>query len=651
MTFVSCRIDAMSWSRVIKGSSSDQDEREVYAPDSSRAASFTSMTARAPAPETLLVHTNWMRRLARSLVRDDAQADDVVQDAMAAALRSPPRDPLALPAWLAATVRNAARQMWRGESRRAAREASSARPESLPGAAEVVARAEEHGLVVQAVVALDEPYRTALLLRFFDDLPPREVAQRTGVPLETARARIRRGLDQLRGSLDRVHGGDGRTWRLALVPLMLDRIGAGSAAGTGAGATGSKITTGALTMASGVTAAVGGLALLAGIAVGWWTGSAKSDDSARELTREAETARVAQASAESDKESLRQSVAKLEALLRDAQTKTRDAEKQIASLREELAAKATVTAPAPAAATEPAAAKGPRFAFGQYAKLNDVDWKGVGEHLNAISSICGDIAGKMAKGEDFTAEQGKAAQHNGYLINAAVKIVGQVPGTGVNGAFTHPAFQANAIASALEAAGKPLTLEQGTAIEKVAREFSDEDAQRLLGYKETTYGLQKVIDEADVRRRFFDAAFAALTEEQRNALTPPETKGLLGLDLYSDGLLWITLMRPVQFKDAAGLADTITTQVQGGMKVPKEQTEPLRALVGRWVADLPASLIDPPAQQGGPRGRMHVDVVRLAAQKTLALAESIVTEMKLEGAAATTARRWSVTLVPVRDEE
>src|SRR5262249_40197952 len=76
---------------------------------------------------------------------------------------------------------------------------------------------------------LDEPYRTALLLRFFDDLPPREVARRTGVPVETARARIRRGIEQLRGRLDAAHGGDGRAWKLALVPLIAPEAAAAAA--------------------------------------------------------------------------------------------------------------------------------------------------------------------------------------------------------------------------------------------------------------------------------------------------------------------------------------------------------------------------------------------------------------------------------------
>jgi hypothetical protein len=131
-------------------------------------------------PETLLAHTGWMRRLARSLVRDDAQAEDVVQDAVAAAMRRPPRDALALPAWLATAVRNGARQLWRGDLRRARREDAAARPEAVPGTAEVVARAEEHGLVVQAVLTLDEPHRSALLLRCASSTTCRRARSRSG---------------------------------------------------------------------------------------------------------------------------------------------------------------------------------------------------------------------------------------------------------------------------------------------------------------------------------------------------------------------------------------------------------------------------------------------------------------------------------------
>ncbi len=83
-------------------------------------------------PDTLLAHHEWMRRLARRLVLDDAEADDVVQEAWLRATERPPREAGALRAWLATVVRNAARQLARGESRRGRREFAAARSEALP---------------------------------------------------------------------------------------------------------------------------------------------------------------------------------------------------------------------------------------------------------------------------------------------------------------------------------------------------------------------------------------------------------------------------------------------------------------------------------------------------------------------------------------
>jgi RNA polymerase sigma-70 factor (ECF subfamily) len=55
--------------------------------------------------------------------------------------------------------------------------------------------------VVDAVLALPEPCRVAVLLRFFDELPPREIAERVGAPVETVRTRIKRGIELLRTRL------------------------------------------------------------------------------------------------------------------------------------------------------------------------------------------------------------------------------------------------------------------------------------------------------------------------------------------------------------------------------------------------------------------------------------------------------------------
>jgi RNA polymerase sigma-70 factor (ECF subfamily) len=170
--------------------------------------------------ETLLAERPWVESLARTLVRSDATAADVVQETWLAALRHAPREPSALRAWLSRVVRNEAFQSMRRAARRERWESSASSPPPTESPEETVARAEAHRRVVDAVMSLDEPYRTAVLLRFFEGLASAEVAKRTGVPVETARTRIKRALALLRGRLDRDHGGDGRAWAIALVPLV-----------------------------------------------------------------------------------------------------------------------------------------------------------------------------------------------------------------------------------------------------------------------------------------------------------------------------------------------------------------------------------------------------------------------------------------------
>src|SRR4029077_6361026 len=83
---------------------------------------------------------------------------------------------------------------------------------------EIVGRGARRARVVGAVLALDEPYRAVVLLRFFEHLPPRAVARRLQVPVETARTRLKRALAQLRARLDRHSRGDRAAWCALLLP-------------------------------------------------------------------------------------------------------------------------------------------------------------------------------------------------------------------------------------------------------------------------------------------------------------------------------------------------------------------------------------------------------------------------------------------------
>jgi RNA polymerase sigma factor (sigma-70 family) len=128
-------------------------------------------------PSSLSIHEllreqDFVHRLAKSLVFDQDRVDDVVQEAWLAAMRHPPRESASVSGWFRSVLGNLARRRTRDEGRRRAREQAAARYEALPSPDEVLEREQQRGEVVDAVLALPEPYRATVLARFFDDLLP-----------------------------------------------------------------------------------------------------------------------------------------------------------------------------------------------------------------------------------------------------------------------------------------------------------------------------------------------------------------------------------------------------------------------------------------------------------------------------------------------
>ncbi len=210
------------------------------------------MTGHDPAPtvESLLVHTDWVDRLARRLVVDPNAAADVAQSAWLEVLERPPRHPGSVRGFLATVVRNAARRRARGEARRALRERDVSRPERVAGASDVVERASLQRDLVDRVLDLDEPYRTVVLLRFFEELSTTAIAARLKRPRNTVQVQLQRGLERLRAKLDEEYG-DRTVWGIAFLPL----------------ARGPRATEALATKVSVATAFGGGLVLLKGLAL------------------------------------------------------------------------------------------------------------------------------------------------------------------------------------------------------------------------------------------------------------------------------------------------------------------------------------------------------------------------------------------------
>jgi RNA polymerase sigma factor (sigma-70 family) len=160
--------------------------------------------------EEALRHTDWLRRLALSLVKDPDSADELVQETWIRAWRSAPGGG-ASRAWLGTVLKRLSLNQGRSERRREARERLRARDEALPSATDLVQRAELQKRVTEAVLALPAAECEAILLHYFEGRSSAEIARRQGLPASTVRARVRRGLASLRDSLDRDYGAR-ETW-------------------------------------------------------------------------------------------------------------------------------------------------------------------------------------------------------------------------------------------------------------------------------------------------------------------------------------------------------------------------------------------------------------------------------------------------------
>ena len=150
-------------------------------------------------PEEWNRHTDALRRMARELLREEHQSEDLVQSAFLTALERPPR--VLSRAWLKKVLRRRGVDTLRRQARRRASEALI-EPRNAPDTGELALLLERHEAVVTVLRGLREPYRQALYLRYFDGLSPSQIAERLEVPVKTVKSRLHRGLQQMRERLE-----------------------------------------------------------------------------------------------------------------------------------------------------------------------------------------------------------------------------------------------------------------------------------------------------------------------------------------------------------------------------------------------------------------------------------------------------------------
>jgi RNA polymerase sigma-70 factor (ECF subfamily) len=104
--------------------------------------------------------------------------------------------------WLYAVALNVSRNWYRRAGRVTTPElAGDTLPDPEPSPEQLALLHEESHLVYEAVAALPEIYREAVALRYFADVPAVQIADQAGIPAETVRWRLHRGLQLLWAAL------------------------------------------------------------------------------------------------------------------------------------------------------------------------------------------------------------------------------------------------------------------------------------------------------------------------------------------------------------------------------------------------------------------------------------------------------------------
>lgn len=144
-----------------------------------------------------------LRAFARFLAGTRAEADDLVQEALARTLQSL-NDAVELPElkpWCFAVLRNVFHEQLRSKRRERVRLQEQAATEAVPATQEISSDVRDLGQKLQSLTPL---LREALILVGAQGLSYEEAARICGVPPGTMKARVSRARQQLAAALDRV---------------------------------------------------------------------------------------------------------------------------------------------------------------------------------------------------------------------------------------------------------------------------------------------------------------------------------------------------------------------------------------------------------------------------------------------------------------
>jgi hypothetical protein len=483
--------------------------------------------------------------------------------------------------------------------------------------------------LVDAVEALEEPYRSTVVHRFFDDRKPAEIARLSGVPRKTVETRLRRATQLLRARLDSDFGGHRRSWCLALIPLVHLSVPAKAAAASIGGAV---AITGVLAMSKKAVIVVISIVLVGAFVAGWGY-RAISEGPAESGERVSKRGNGTHASASTPELSEQPEQPESPAADGAGTPSPGDAE------NEALPKEETVEALDP---------KAPRYLFpGMEKSLTALDWELISESLSHLPPLLDELVTAVMNGEELPPSVGDIQRWNGPLVGQALMLEGLgVSGIGINGKFCNPGLIANMLPGTLDKMDQKLSKDQEDSLYEIGQRYIEEDQVRRGTYGEESYRLAQFLDETALKDRFFTEVYGLLSDTQLNTLRPESTRGYTSVDMLSSAVQWGPVVRPVPVQSRDQLASRMTGLVLEHLGVDESMRESVNGLTTEWAARIPDSLLQVENQAVSRYNWHQVDRVRAFAAEQLKLFEAMTQQLNLPPETAAKIRNEVIVAVP-----
>ncbi|MBL9077728.1 MAG: hypothetical protein JNL08_09500 [Planctomycetes bacterium] len=267
---------------------------------------------------------------------------------------------------------------------------------------------------------------------------------------------------------------------------------------------------------------------------------------------------------------------------------------QLEQQNQDLQLQATRTAaeapPLAAAAVEPEPAPAPVqtaavFADERYADLlAKLDWRTMGEVTHEMGPMLVDLVQRMQETGELPMDlAAKVGALNMKLVQQVPALMESgLPGSGPNGAYTHPLVSANILATTLDAAGLAMDQGQRDRIAGLVRQFSIETQAAMDSVQE--FDLQKLGLEAETKDRFYREVSSLLTPEQQRVMFPDGADRYDGASLFHSSLFTRQFVDGVSAANPAEFARSVAGDVGEHLGLDDQASSQVRAIVERLGA-------------------------------------------------------------------